>query len=47
MNQQKFVISLEGDKPVIKAGRGPMTKLDLGIVKYNFEAVSGHKLISK
>ena len=47
MNQQKFVISLEGDKPMIKAGRGPMTKLDLGIVKYNFEAVSGHKLISK
>lgn len=47
MNQQKFVISLEGDKPMVKAGRGPLTKLDLGIVKYNFEAASGRKLISE
>ena len=46
MNQQKFVISLDGDKAIVKAGRGPLTKLDLGIVKYNFEAASGHKLIS-
>ena len=43
MNQQKFIISLEGDEPVITAGRGPMTLIDLGIVKYNFEAASGHK----
>ena len=43
MNQQKFTISLEGEEPVIAAGRGPMTLIDLGIVKYNFEAVSGHK----
>ena len=43
MNQQKFMISLDKDEPVITAGRGPMTKLDLGIVKYNFEAASGHK----
>ena len=43
VNQQKFVISLEGDTPVIKAGRGPLTMIDLGIVKYNFEAASGHK----
>ena len=43
MNQQKFMISLDNDEPVITAGRGPMTKLDLGIVKYNFEAASGHK----
>ena len=43
MNQQKFMISLEGDEPVITAGRGPMTMIDLGIVKYNFEAASGHK----
>ena len=43
VNQQKFRISLEGEEPVITAGRGPMAKIDLGIVKYNFEAASGHK----
>lgn len=43
INQQRFMISLENDEPVIKSGRGPMTKIDLGIVKYNFEAASGHK----
>ena len=43
INQQKFSISLEDGEPVITAGRGPMTKIDLGIVKYNFEAASGHK----
>ena len=43
INQQKFFISLDGDEAVITAGRGPMTKIDLGIVKYNFEAASGHK----
>ena len=42
VNQQKFHISLEGETPVITAGRGPMAKIDLGIVKYNFEAASGH-----
>ena len=42
MNQQKFTISLEEGEAVITAGRGPMTKSDLGIVKYNFEAASGH-----
>ena len=35
MNQQKFMISLDGEEPVITAGAGPMTKIDLGIVKYN------------
>ncbi len=44
VNQQKFVVSLEGDEAVIKAKRGPMTQLDLGIVKFNFEAASGHKV---
>ena len=44
MNQQKFMISLDGEEPVITAGAGPMTKIDLGIVKYNFEAASGHKI---
>lgn len=43
INQQKFRISLVDDEAVITAGAGPMTKIDLGIVKYNFEAASGHK----
>ena len=43
VNQQKFRIFLENGNPVIKAKSGPMTKIDLGIVKYNFEAASGYK----
>ena len=43
INQQKFIVSLDGKEAVIKAKMGPMTQLDLGIVKYNFEAASGHK----
>ncbi len=43
VNQQKFFIDRDGDDAVIKAGFGPLTKLDLGIVRYNFEAASGHK----
>ncbi|MBQ6392683.1 MAG: nitroreductase family protein [Eubacterium sp.] len=43
INQQKFTIELDGEEAVITAGRGVMTKIDLGIVKYNFEAASGHK----
>ena len=43
INQQKFMIALEGEDAVITAKAGPMTKIDLGIVKYNFEAASGHK----
>ncbi|MBP5520583.1 MAG: hypothetical protein J6X84_08400 [Treponema sp.] len=43
LNQQKFTVSLAGNDAVIKAKSGAMTKLDLGIVKYNFEAASGHK----
>ncbi len=43
VNQQRFVVSLENGEPVIKAKMGPMTQIDLGIVKYNFEAASGHK----
>lgn len=43
MNQQKFKIGLEDGTPVIRvAGRGPYTQIDLGIVKYHFEAASGH-----
>lgn len=45
MNQQKFVFELKPDGTVsAKCGRGFYTKLDLGIVKYHFEAVSGKKI---
>ena len=43
LNQQKFVITLEGDEAKITTKGGAMTKLDLGIVKYNFEVGSGRK----
>ena len=43
MNQQNFHIDLDGDEAVITAGAGVFTKVDLGIVKYNFEVTSGHK----
>lgn len=45
MNQQKFFIQLMPDNTV-KAScfRGFYTKLDLGIVKYHFESVTGKKL---
>ncbi len=47
VNQQKFFIDIDGEDAVIKAGFGPLTKLDLGIVRYNFEAASGHKCRTK
>jgi len=43
LNQQKFRITLEGGEAVITTRRGPFTKVDLGIVKHDFEAASGHK----
>ena len=43
VNQQRFLVSLDKGEPVITAKMGPMTQIDLGIVKYNFEAASGHK----
>ena len=43
INQQKFFVELDGEEVVITAKRGPFAKVDLGIVKYHFEAVSGHK----
>ena len=43
LNQQKFLVSLVNGNPVITTKKGPMTLLDLGIIKYNFEAASGHK----
>lgn len=44
LNQQKFHVSLNNDEVTITAKMGPFTKVDLGIVKYNFEAGSGHKV---
>lgn len=43
INQQKFFVELDGEEAVITAKRGPFAKVDLGNVKYHFEAVSGHK----
>lgn len=45
MNQQKFSFELKSDGTVgLKCGKGFYTKLDLGIVKYHFETVSGKKI---
>ncbi len=41
MNQQKFTLTLDGDKVRAKAGMGFYATTDLGIVKYNFEVASG------
>lgn len=38
VNQQKFVFTQNGNKVSVKAGFGPFSKVDLGIVKYHFEA---------
>lgn len=44
MNQQKFYITLENGEVSAKAGKGFYSKMDLGIVKYHFEAVTGRKV---
>lgn len=44
MNQQKFYLTLENNRVSAKAGKGFYTKLDLGIVKYHFEAVTGRRV---
>ncbi|MGN0161463.1 MAG: nitroreductase family protein [Lachnospiraceae bacterium] len=44
MNQQKFKFILNGDRVEAVATGGFYSKIDLGIVKYHFEAVSGHKV---
>ncbi len=42
INQQKFTFSLDVDGNVtVKAGIGPFSKVDLGIVKYHFEVGAG------
>ena len=46
MNQQKFRFELRADGTVkAVCGSGFYTKLDLGIVKYHFEAASGKKTV--
>lgn len=45
MNQQKFYFELLPDNSIkITCGKGLYTKLDLGIVKYHFEVVSGKRI---
>lgn len=41
INQQKFKFSLNGNMVTAKAGKGPFSMVDLGIVKYHFEAGTG------
>ena len=41
MNEQKFTFALSGNRVSVKAGIGFYTKIDLGIVKYHFEAGAG------
>lgn len=45
LNQQKFLVSWDGDKASLSLrGIGAYAKVDLGIVRHDFEAASGHKL---
>lgn len=45
VNQQKFYFTRNGDHVTAEIkGRGFYTKMDLGIVKYHFEAVTGRKV---
>lgn len=45
VNQQKFMIERNGEQARITAPSGILTKLDLGIVKYNFEYATGRKVL--
>lgn len=44
MNQQKFFITFDNGEVCVKAGKGFYVKMDLGIIKYHFEVVTGHKV---
>ena len=44
MNQQKFFFELKDGTVTAKSLRGFYSKIDLGIAKYHFEAVTGHKV---
>ncbi|HBM48383.1 hypothetical protein DXA97_02890 [Clostridium sp. OF09-36] len=43
-NQQKFFFELKDGTVTAKSLRGFYSKIDLGIAKYHFEAVTGHKV---
>ena len=45
VNQQKFRITRKGDEVFFMALPGPYSRMDLGIVKYNFEIASGRRVI--
>ena len=44
VNQQKFLFELKNGVVTAKALMGFYSKTDLGIAKYHFEAVTGHKV---
>lgn len=44
VNQQKFQLELKNGKVTAKNLGGFYSKIDLGIVKYHFEAVTGHEV---
>lgn len=44
VNQQKFFFSCQDGRVKAAAGRGFYARMDLGIVKYHFEAVTGIKV---
>ena len=44
MNQQKFLFELKNGTVSAKSLGGFYSKIDLGIAKYHFEAVTGHKV---
>lgn len=45
VNQQKFFFTLRDGEPFVRVkGLGSVTKVDLGIVTYHFEAASGRKV---
>lgn len=43
MNQQKFMFEIKNGQVYAKALMGFYSKIDLGIVKYHFETITGHK----
>lgn len=44
MNQQKFMFEIKNGQVYAKALRGFYSKIDLGIVKYHFETITGYKV---
>lgn len=44
MNQQKFMFEIKNGQVYAKALMGFYSKIDLGIVKYHFETITGHKV---